>query len=349
MTVIYLDSVFLLNGLMDYFLLLATSRLAGIAPRRGRCILAAIFGGFYAAAVFFPNCEFLSALPVKLAAGTLLGVISFGGEERLLRLLLLFLGVSWAMAGAVLGLGLLAGGGVPCAQGVFYTDVSPKILLIAATAAYFLLTVVFRASAQHGLRGELLPVKLSLGGREGELTALWDSGNSLYDPVGHCPVLVVAPGSLDSCFPPGLRFLISADRLVHPADALELLTRAAPEYSPRLLPYQAVGTRGGLLLAVVADWAEIAGTRYEHLTLGLSPTELGTGYTALWGGEVKGGAHEKQISAVLETAAAAIGPAAGGGRPLHRRQRHSANASRKRTGGRALGAAGSGGSQKRTD
>ena len=54
MTVIYLDSVFVLNGLMDYLLALCAARLAGIPLRRGRYLLAGLLGGAYAAAVFLP-------------------------------------------------------------------------------------------------------------------------------------------------------------------------------------------------------------------------------------------------------------------------------------------------------
>ena len=56
MTVVYLDSVFTLNTLMDYLLCLATARLAGIPLRRGRYLLAALAGGAYAAAVFWGPC-----------------------------------------------------------------------------------------------------------------------------------------------------------------------------------------------------------------------------------------------------------------------------------------------------
>ena len=51
-TVIYLDSVFVLNALMDYILLLSCARLTGIRLRRGRYLAAAVFGGIYAVAVF---------------------------------------------------------------------------------------------------------------------------------------------------------------------------------------------------------------------------------------------------------------------------------------------------------
>ena len=54
MPVVYLDSVFLLNAAMDYLLLRGTELLSGVPAGRRRCVLAALFGGGYAAAVFLP-------------------------------------------------------------------------------------------------------------------------------------------------------------------------------------------------------------------------------------------------------------------------------------------------------
>lgn len=319
MTVIYIDSVFLLNGTMDYLLLLAAARLAGLPLRRRRYLLGGLAGGAYAAAVFLPGLAWLSATPVKLAAGVLLCLIAYGGERRLLRLTLLFFAVSCAMAGCVLGLGLLSGRGVPVVSGVFYTNVDARVLLIAAASAYAVLTVVFRAAASHAAAGTLLPVRLRLRNRTAEFTALWDSGNSLREPSSGRPVLVVSPGILDGV----LGTPLTAERLRCPETLLEPLRREAPELRPRLLPYCAVGTAGGLLLSIRTEWTEINGIRYPGLTAALSPTELGAG--ALWGGPVKKeGAHEH----VTDSAAAAgqTGAAAAGGHPLHRRQRHPAAA-----------------------
>ena len=108
MPVVYVDSVFVLNGLMDYLLLLVTARLAGIPLRRRRYLLAALAGAAYAVAVFLPGMGFLSAPPVKAAAGVLMALIAYGGEARLARLTLLFFALSCALAGSVLALGLLA-------------------------------------------------------------------------------------------------------------------------------------------------------------------------------------------------------------------------------------------------
>lgn len=335
MTVIYIDSVFVLNALMDYLLLLCAARLAGLPLRRKRYALAALAGGAYAAAVFLPGLGFLAQTPVKIAAGVLLGLIAYGGEEKLLRLLLLFFAVSCAMAGCVLGLGLLAGGGVPAVNGVFYTNVDARALVIGGTAAYAVLSVVFRAAAGHGVRGELLPVRVSIQGRTAELTALWDTGSGLRAPDGRA-ALVAAPGALDAALPPEAVKLLRRRGLAAPEELLEPLRAAAPALRPRLTPYRAVGTAGGLLLTIRTDWAEIDGVRYPGLTAALSPTALGAGCAALWGGPAgKGGRHGS--AGKTETAADPAGALSGGGGPLHRGQRHPASAADPGAGGGAAG------------
>ena len=334
MTVVYIDSVFVLNAAMDYLLLLLAARLAGLPLRRKRYLLAALAGGAYAAAVFFPGCGFLAAMPVKLAAGVLLSLIAYGGEERLLRLILLFFSVSCGMAGCVLGLGLLAGSGVPVVNGVFYTNVDVKVLLIASAAAYLVSTVVFRAAAKHGAGGRLLPVRVCLDGGTVELTALWDSGNGLQEPGGG-PVLVVGPGALDAVLPKEARRFVSPKALQAPEELLEPLRRTVPSLRPHLLPYHAVGTAGGLLLAVRTDWTEIAGERHPGLTAALSPTALGTGYTALWGGAVKKEGRQREHFTGGAATADTAWTAAGVRNPLYWRKRHPSAAAEPGAGGGA--------------
>ena len=316
-TVVYLDSVFVLNSAMDYLVFLAAASLAGVPLRRKRYILAALLGGAYATAVFLPGLEGLASLPAKAAAGILLGLAAFGGEDRFWRLLLLTFAAACAMAGSVLGLSLITGFYVPMAGGVFYTNVDVPTLLLASAGAYLLFRVVFRSVARHGLRGVMLDVKLCIDGRVRNFTALWDSGNSLCDPLDGSPVLVVAPGVIDDLLPGNAGRFLSRAALEKPAELLQTLLPAVPTLRPRLLPYRSVGTAGGMLLAVRCDWVEIYGRRYEKMLLALSPHRLGDGYSALWGGEGgKGGRYE-----TLAMAEALSGKVtAPGGSALHRRQ-----------------------------
>ena len=312
MTVVYVDSVFALNALVDYLLLLGTARLAGIPLRRGRYLAAALLGGMYAVACFLPGGAFLARMPVKAAAGIFLALVAFGGEERLFRLTVLLFAVSCAMAGGVLGVGLLSGGAIPAVNGIFYTDIDARVLLVTATAAYLLLSLVFRAAAAHGVAGELVNVRVSLGGRSVELTALHDTGNSLRDPLTGRHVLVLSPTAA------GELLGVAAERLQNdPVALLSELRRLSPARKPRLIPYSAVGTPEGLMLAFRADWARIGGGYEREVTVAISPTEMET--SALWGGTVrKGEEHDRTFFAAK--AIRPSGAAGAQGRPLHRRK-----------------------------
>ena len=166
-----------------------------------------------------------------MAAGVLLALVSFGGERHFLRLTMLTFAIACALAGTVLGLGLLAGQSIPHARGVFYTNVNGKTLLISASGLYVLLAVLFRAAAAHGIRGERIPIRVSLIGRTVALMALRDTGHRLRDISGN-PVLTVEL----RCFPQ-----LAAEVSQLPAvEALPLLRRKYPELRPQLLPIHTV-------------------------------------------------------------------------------------------------------------
>ena len=272
-TVVYIDSVFVLNAVTDYLLLLITARLAGLVSRHVRYLIAAGAGGLYAAAAWLPGWAFLTAAPVKCAAGVGMCLIAFGEEEKLGRLTVLFFAVSCALAGGVTALDLFTGA----------TGTDAGTFLFAALGAWLLLAVFLRTAARCHASGTRLPVTLCVGGRVTELTALHDSGNALTD-AGR-PALILSAEIPPQVFPAPLAPLLTPDALRRPPDLLETLMARMPSLRPRLLPYHTVGVPAGLLLSVESEWAEINGVRYPGLRLALSPTKLGDGYAALWGGD----------------------------------------------------------------
>ena len=72
MTVIYVDTLFLLNAMVDYLLLLAAARLAGEPLARLRFLLGALLGGGYAVAIFRPGLAFLRHPLCRGAAAVLM-------------------------------------------------------------------------------------------------------------------------------------------------------------------------------------------------------------------------------------------------------------------------------------
>lgn len=282
MTVIYVDTLFLLNALVDYLLLLCAARLAGEPLKRLRFALGAVLGGGYAVAIFLPGLGFLERPACQLAAAVLMVLAAFWGSRRLGRQVLIFFALSCAFAGGVLAISMLGGQGLSLNRGVIYSGMDLKIVLLSAAGCYAVLSLLLQKAVRHtSFTGELKAVRLELEDRTVELTALTDTGNTLTDPVTGQGVMVAEGERLLPLFAVSQR--PSVQELRDPAGALERLTGAGGHF--RLLPYRAVGVDRGLLLAVRVDRAVVDGEDRGAMVVALSPTPVsdGGGYGALLG------------------------------------------------------------------
>lgn len=282
MTVVYVDTLFLLNALVDYLLLLCSARLAGEPLERLRFALGAVLGGGYAVAIFLPGLGFLERPLCRLAAAVLMAVAAFGGGRRLGRQTAIFFALSCAFAGGVLAISLVGGTGLSLNRGVIYSGMDLKMVLLSAAGCYAALSLLLQKAGKHThFTGELKEVRLELGERAVELTALTDTGNTLTDPVTGRGVMVAEGARLEPLFPP--EQCPDKGALRDPAGALEGLTAAGGRF--RLLPYRSVGVDRGLLLAVRVDRAVVDGEDRGAMVVALSPNPVsdGGGYAALLG------------------------------------------------------------------
>ena len=285
MTVIYVDTLFLLNAAVDYLLLLASARLAGEPLARLRFLLGAALGGLYAVAIFLPGLSFLARPPCRLAAAVLMVLAAFWKSRRLLRQVVIFFALSCAFGGGVLAIGLLGGRGLTLSNGVLYSGMDLKIVLLSAAGCYGALTLLFQRTGRHtAAAGELRPVRLTLGERQVSLIALVDTGNTLTDPATGRPVLVAEADCVEELLPPGIR--PSPADLRDPAGTLERLEDPWRRRF-RLLPYRSVGVDRGLLLAVRVDQVQVGEEDRGPMLAALSPTPVsdGGGYRALLGAD----------------------------------------------------------------
>lgn len=225
---VYVDQAFLVNGGMDLLLLLLAARILGRRPGKGRLVLGAAAGAGIGTAGLLAGLswgfwEFWRA--AGLAAGSLaMGRIAFGKTslKNLLRI------------GAALFLAAILMGGVLSAALTFLParPLSLAGLGFLAAGAFF----AARAAASfleenRRRRQRLFSARLTWQGRESRVTALWDTGNRLYEPVTRRPVHV-----LDGA-----------------------VARELAETVPAVfyVPYRTVGRSQGLLPAIVLEELEV--------------------------------------------------------------------------------------------
>lgn len=258
--VVYLDVIMLLNFMVDFLLLLGTNSLSGHPLGWKRSALAACFGGVYGGVCLLPGFRFLGNTLWRIVSLLLMGWIAFGCSVSAARRCLLFVLLSMALGGMAAGFG---------ERGF--------VELLLASAGICLL-------CYFGFRGKVgkatyLPIEISYGGKSMTLTALYDTGNTLLDPVTGKPVLVVGAEIAQQLL--GL----NRQQLLSPVTAVS--SSLLPGL--RLIPYRSVGQAGGLLLALRMQDVKIGRWKGSAL-VAFAPNALSTegDYQALTGGIVWG-------------------------------------------------------------
>ncbi|MCI8360100.1 MAG: sigma-E processing peptidase SpoIIGA [Clostridiales bacterium] len=244
---VYIDLLFFLNLLVDYFILSLTSRLSGAAAGFLRQLGGAAVGALFSFIIFLPA----QSLPVEwlarlaFSAVIILCVYGFGGIRRFLRLLFTFYAVSLLYAGFMLAVWFLCHpAGMAVHNGVVYFSISPIVLLAGAGLAYLVISLGRRLMRRPAAAGQRREIEVRLYGKQVRLTALVDTGHSLTDILSDQPVVVATLSAIKPLLPP--ETLPAFEGIGQPPGDM------AGRY--RLIPYSVVGG-GGLLPAFRCDGA----------------------------------------------------------------------------------------------
>lgn len=267
MKTIYVDEMFLLNLIIDYFIVLATAKLCALPIKRLRFAISSAIGALYSVSLLYEPFAFLASPATKLALGFLMTVVAFGVEKKLLKTFLAFLAISAAFGGAVYAASLLAGQSL--GEGL-YINASMRVLLLSFAVFYLVLTLVFKRFGKRQAR-EIQSVTVVLCGRTAEFKALRDTGNELYDPLSNLPVMVVDVQEAGRLLP---ERLLDPLKIGVPEFIRALSDEEAYATRFRLVPYSAVGIKMALLPVFRPDSLLVDGREQKDILVGLCPTKL---------------------------------------------------------------------------
>ena len=222
---LYVDRLFLLHFGMEVLLLWLTALLAQMRLKRRRLLLCAALGAAGSLALLLWGGPLMRRpgwrICLMAVKSLLLVQVAFGLQEK--KALRNALG--WYAAAS-----LLLGGALTAWDGLLGAGQKKGALQIWIPAAVAAAVGGFFLKKERRQKKELLcTVRLREGDRETEITAFWDSGNGLRDPISGRPVCV-------------------AERAV--LEELGLLNR--PERI-RAIPYHSVGRAHGILYAAEVE------------------------------------------------------------------------------------------------
>ncbi|MCL6451723.1 MAG: sigma-E processing peptidase SpoIIGA [Acetobacteraceae bacterium] len=264
---VYLDVLLGVNLAMNWALLWAAARLAGRRVPPWRLPVAAALGAAYGLVVLLPS-GWWSGVPARVAVSLAMLAAAFlpVGVRAFLRLAAGFYAASFVAAGGALAAAWL-GRPALSAEPASFPAAALGFGLAAGLGLAGWAGGLFRRRAWERLW--LVRVDIACGREQVRLTGLLDTGNRLYDPFSHAPVLVAEYRAVEPLIPPGLRGLFGSG--LAGAAALDLgllqagLGQEAWASRFRAVPYRSIDRGQGLLFGFRPDriWVWDGGVRLQ--------------------------------------------------------------------------------------
>lgn len=188
--IVYLDVFFMINFIMDYMIILITSRIAKVKKKRIRQLAGAGCGALYSVIVIKPLTNHLFKITlVNILIAAVMVLISFGftsASVYIKSVFLLFV-VSFTMSGIInyLYYSTVIGKYVRnVLSGNSNKVVNARKFILVSVLAYILLSAIVRIIFSVRKDMELYyDVKITFRGKSVVVRGLYDTGNGLTEPV----------------------------------------------------------------------------------------------------------------------------------------------------------------------
>ncbi|NLJ88325.1 MAG: sigma-E processing peptidase SpoIIGA [Epulopiscium sp.] len=260
---IYIDIVFFLNFIMDYFIMWIVSKIIKEKVTNKRLIFGAFLASLLYCLIFF--------IPVFKKTYNIIGLIilpmiplmiTYKAKtfRKLIKVFILFHITAFALGGAGIALFYYLNIGKFIKNSLrFNIDNFPILLLIVSSlVSYFIIKLILiwiRKFSNNA--GMLYQIKIYYEGMIIDACALMDTGNSLYDPFSQSPVIVVEFSSIKRFLPDSIQQLFNENKENDLSLLIKQITGCQIRSKIRVIPFSSLGTPNGMLLGFKPDQVEI--------------------------------------------------------------------------------------------
>ena len=255
--IVYLDILFLVNFLMNYFVISICTAIVPNGSKYKRKILASILGGIYGVGMFVPNLDFLySVMALIIFSGGLCAIIFCPCKiSDFFRIFAVFYLSNFILSGGIYMLLPFFGGGI-LRNNIIYIK-SGYLIFFAVIIGVAVICGIKYAKKNLGKREYVVKIRYKEHCVEG--LGMLDTGNKLKDPITGEGVIVIGNKILEKLFFEGC----SEFNLSECIDNKDF----------RLIPYKTVANEG-VMMGFVADEVIFAGKDLKKVTVAVSPEDL---------------------------------------------------------------------------
>ncbi|MEG1834735.1 MAG: sigma-E processing peptidase SpoIIGA [Oscillospiraceae bacterium] len=191
--VVYVDVLVILNIFINYFLLLASSKILRLSPSKIRLLLGAFIGGFYSLVIFLPQIPNILSILMNLLMSIILVFIVFNPKKikSFLKGFSAFFAINFVFAGLMLAVWLaFKPNGMVYNNNAVYFNIDIKILVVSTIVCYGVIAVFSYLLKRKSPDNALYDILIENKGRLVMTKALFDTGNMLSDGFSSTPIIV---------------------------------------------------------------------------------------------------------------------------------------------------------------
>ncbi len=201
--IVYADVLIFLNTLVDYFLLLAVSKITNENPKTFCMVLASFLGGITSLYIFLPNSTDLLEFLYKSASAFLITAVCFGFKsfKLYLRNTGVFFLTTCAYAGVMFAFWLVfKPPQMVVNNSVVYFNISPLILTLCSVFGYILFSILWKILGKTAKYCEKCEVQVCADGKCINLKAIVDTGNSIEDFFEKGEIIITTKAQVERLF-----------------------------------------------------------------------------------------------------------------------------------------------------
>ncbi|MDI6602381.1 MAG: sigma-E processing peptidase SpoIIGA [Thermoanaerobacteraceae bacterium] len=258
----YIDVILLENIVFNYLILYITAVLAKYKSTSVRIFLGSLTGSLYVILMFIYRNAIFQTIPLKFMLSALIVVIVFYPPrlKDFIRLLSFFYLVSIIFGGVAFALYYLSGNyDSYYFNGVFVFNDFP-VILIVITILIGCYLIFYCIEYVRKIRKNIIQMEILINSNSVTTNALVDTGNTLYEPISHTPVIIIEFETLKEILPESVNeYLLRLNQ--NSFFDFDSINNIDPEWLKRfrLLPFKDIGRENGMLLGIKPDRLKILG------------------------------------------------------------------------------------------
>ena len=198
--VVYVDVLLLLNLFVNYLLLRSMSAMMHASPYRIRIFISSSIGAVYSLIIFLPDFGILFSIILRVVCSAVMVLIAANPKtlKMFLRAFGCFFMSNFAFAGIMLGIWLaFKPNGMIYKNGAVYFDIDAFLLTVSAVICYIIISVISYFSKRKAPDSHIVNIKILHNGHTVEGPALFDTGNTLFEPFSSFPAIVCEYGFVE--------------------------------------------------------------------------------------------------------------------------------------------------------